>query len=172
MKINKKAIYKHKSVVTLSEGVNSQVITELDRKFPDNSPIQAGCRLSGKTNFSRTKPEKQVENYLVRRCNDNGWWCYKEKVANKRGWPDRFIYPGQGKRYPVECKDHGKSPRPDQAAVHAALKAKGFPVLLIDTKEKVQQLEFHIKFSIPIAEDSNLWHPEVHVPKPRKKKNA
>lgn len=167
--MNRKSIYKHKYVSTVSTGVNSQTFSELTGNYPGNSPLPDGFQLPEKHDFSLTKPEKQVENYLVRRCNANDWWCYKESVANKRGWPDRFIYPGCGRRYPVECKDRGKRPRPDQVAVHAALKAKGFPVLLIDTKEKVQQLEFHIKFNIPITADSNLWHPEI---KTRKKKDA
>lgn len=104
--------------------------------------------------------EKLVEKYLKRICDGNNWMCLKQKVAGKRGWPDRTVYVSDGKIYHVECKDRGKRPRPDQAAVHAALLKMGHLVLLIDTKEKVKQFEFHALYAIPIPADSNLTYPE------------
>lgn len=118
---------------------------------------------------SYTKPEKQVENYLIIRCQANNWWCLKEKVANKKGWPDRTVFADQARVYYIECKDRGKRPRPDQVSIHNKLRGLGHVVLLIDSKEKVKQFEFHVMFNIPILPGSNLTYPE---PKQAKRKGG
>lgn len=114
--------------------------------------------------------EKLVEKYLKRICDSNNWLCLKQKVANKRGWPDRTVIAFNPTHYYVECKDRGKRPRPDQEAVHKELRRRGVTVLLIDTKEKVKQFEFHVKFNVPIPPDSNLTHPDFPVKRVRKPK--
>ena len=171
--VNNKKLYISKSPLSsLSEAQKVPPEAGIAVFTDNNAPWSSLSERCQKTEFvvkSQQKPEKIVETYLKRRCDLNNWWCLKESVTGKRGWPDRTILPGLGKLYYVECKDRGKKPRPDQAAVHAALLARGFPVLLIDTKEKVQQLEFHIKFNIAIIPGSNLLHPEF---KTRKTKNA
>lgn len=135
------------------KGVNSQRTSALSDNFPTISMTTEVVTLS-------KSEEKAVEKYLKRICDGNNWMCLKQKVAGKRGWPDRTVYVSDGKIYHIECKDRGKRPRPDQAAVHAALLKMGHLVLLIDTKEKVKQFEFHALYAIPIPADSNLTYPE------------
>ena len=142
-----------KHLSTIAKGVNSQRTSALSGNKLAIEPAMGIARLP-------KSEEKLVEKYLKRICDGNNWLCLKQKVAGKRGWPDRTVYVSDGKIYHIECKDRGKRPRPDQAAVHAALLKMGHLVLLIDTKEKVKQFEFHALYAIPIPADSNLTYPE------------
>lgn len=133
------------------------------------SALNTSIKATGKLSLGKSE-EKSVENYLKRRCDANGWKCFKQKVAGKRGWPDRTVYCPAGRVYHIECKDRGKRPRPDQESIHKMLIALGHVVLLIDTQAKVKQFEFHAQFAVPIPPDSNLTHPDFLVKRVRKPK--
>lgn len=156
-----KELYRKKCVV-VSENANLQISSALPATL-DTKPCQDSVKIA-------RSDEKLVEKYLKRICDGNNWMCLKQKVAGKRGWTDRTVIAFTPTHYYVECKDRGKRPRPDQEAVHAELRRRGVIVLLIDTKEKVKQFEFHVKFNVPIPPDSNLTHPDFPVKRVRKPK--
>lgn len=81
--------------------------------------------------------ENSVERYLVKITKQNKGYCYKWVSPGTAGVPDRILLLPGARVYLVECKDQGKKPSPVQKYIHKILKAIGFHVYVIDSKEKV-----------------------------------
>lgn len=76
-------------------------------------------------------PEGKIEDYLLKRCKENGILCWKFASASQNGVPDRIlIYDGQ--IIFVELKAPGEEPRPDQLAVHRMMSNHKATVLVSD----------------------------------------
>jgi len=92
------------------------------------------------------RPEKSIEDYLVERVEFCGGQAAKWDVRGHRGRVDRVVMLPCGEMarhwhvYLVELKAGGKKPRPEQLREHARLRALGFEVIVIDTKEQVDEL--------------------------------
>ncbi|WP_106494147.1 VRR-NUC domain-containing protein, partial [Escherichia coli] len=52
----------------------------------------------------------------------------------RRSIPDRIVLLPGGRIIFVECKSPGKPPRPDQLREHGRLRALGFTVVVLDSK--------------------------------------
>lgn len=94
--------------------------------------------------------EITVEQYLKRESEAAGADCDKHVSPGKRGEPDRLMGWPSGSYFAgtpttigflelVETKAPGKTPRKEQLRNHNRRAQKGIRVLLIDTKEKVDQ---------------------------------
>lgn len=83
--------------------------------------------------------ESSIERYLYNECKKRGWLCEKFTSPGKRSVPDRIITT-PNRMYFVELKAPGKKPTKLQAQDHKKRKILGFPVWVIDTKEKVNSL--------------------------------
>ena len=81
--------------------------------------------------------EKANERLLGAEVKKLGGWAVKVPAAFISGLPDRLVLLPGGHLYFVEMKSEGKKPSPIQRVVHKKLTALGFPVVVIDTKEKV-----------------------------------
>lgn len=82
----------------------------------------------------RRKPkESSVEEYFVKRVESLGAECRKYKTRMHD--PDRICLFDNGIIVFVELKRPGAVPRPGQIREHIRLRAKGFRVEVIDTKE-------------------------------------
>ena len=81
--------------------------------------------------------EKTVERFLNAEVKKLGGWSIKILSTLISGLPDRLILLPMGRIYFVELKSEGKKPSPIQSLVHNKLRSLGFTVLVIDTKEKV-----------------------------------
>jgi hypothetical protein len=85
--------------------------------------------------------EREIERYLVRRVREAGGTAYKWSSPGNRGVPDRLVLvPGAPLPVAVEVKAPGRKPTALQAHVHARLRAEGLPVVVIDSKERVDDL--------------------------------
>jgi hypothetical protein len=80
--------------------------------------------------------EALVESYLVERVRDTGGEVRKVTFPGRRGAPDRLAgWPGRHAL--VELKRPGAKPEPHQVREHDRLRAIGFRVEVIDTREAV-----------------------------------
>ena len=83
--------------------------------------------------------EKTIEQYLYKKVAQVRGWAIKLASQHHNGLPDRLvIFPG-GKVYFVELKQKGQRPRASQIHTHNMIKALGFNVLVIDSKEQVNE---------------------------------
>lgn len=82
--------------------------------------------------------EKEIEQYLREKVVKAGGMALKFESPGMAGMPDRLILYPSGKVFFVELKAPGKKPRPLQLVRHEELKKIGFPVMVIDSKEKVE----------------------------------
>lgn len=83
--------------------------------------------------------EKKVEKYLVVRVESLGGFCVKFPPLFFAGFPDRIVLLPGGRIVFVELKDEGKKPTPLQVRVHARLRALGFRVEVLDSKESIDE---------------------------------
>lgn len=86
--------------------------------------------------------EKQIERYLVKETEAIGCWCLKFPPLFFRGFPDRMVLVPKSKRKParvvfVELKRLGLQPTLIQTKVHQRLRALGFEVHVLDSKESI-----------------------------------
>ena len=79
--------------------------------------------------------ERDVERALVRRVKALGGTCEKFTSPTKRSVPDRIITLPGGVIIFVEVKAPGKKPTPLQERDHAARRALGCDVRVIDSME-------------------------------------
>lgn len=86
--------------------------------------------------------EKDIEKYLVKRVKEMGGKAYKWVSPGNDGVPDRIVF-FSGMTVLVELKAPGKKPTPLQIARHKELAKLGQKVLVLDSKESVD--EFIIK---------------------------
>ena len=87
--------------------------------------------------------ERDVEQHLVKRCKKHGIFCRKWVSVNNRGVPDRILIHG-GKWWAVELKRPGGKLTKLQQVEHRALQKAGAVVLVIDSKDGVDELIAHI----------------------------
>lgn len=91
-----------------------------------------------------TVRERDIEAYLVRRVKDEGGLAYKFTSPGRRSVPDRIVmFPGGIVRF-VELKAPGQKPTPLQAREHEKLRALGFYVAVLDSKEAVDKWMWQI----------------------------
>ena len=79
--------------------------------------------------------ERDVEQALVRRVKALGGTCEKFTSPTKRSVPDRIVTLPGGVIIFVEVKAPGKKPTPLQERDHAARRALGCDVRVIDNKD-------------------------------------
>ncbi len=84
--------------------------------------------------------EKEIETYLRMRISSFGGRAYKFVSPGNDGVPDRLVCLPGGKVIFVELKTAGGKLRPLQAAQIRRLQALGFPVLIINSKNQVDEL--------------------------------
>lgn len=89
--------------------------------------------------------ETSVENYLKTEVAKLGGRCKKFVSPGSRGEPDQIVLLPGGRIWFVELKAPGKTERPQQAKRHKELRALGFTVLVLDTKEKVARFVASIR---------------------------
>lgn len=81
----------------------------------------------------RPPPERNLEEYFVRRVKDHGGEVRKVQWIGRRSAPDRLaLLPGEA--WWVELKREGELPTPAQLREHSRLVAAGQRVLCLDTK--------------------------------------
>lgn len=81
--------------------------------------------------------EKHIEAHLVARVKAMGGIAYKFTSPQRRSVPDRLVLLPGGGVYFVELKAPGKKPTEMQTREHEKLRALGFVVHVIDSKETV-----------------------------------
>lgn len=85
--------------------------------------------------------ESDIEGYLRDQVNKVlGGKAYKFVSPGNTGVPDRLILLPGGRAIFVETKAPGKKPTPKQAAQLKKISDLGFTALVIDSKEKVDEL--------------------------------
>ena len=83
--------------------------------------------------------ERDVERYLVRRVEEAGGKAYKFTSPNNAGVPDRLLLlPGRVCAF-AELKAPGQHMRPLQVKQAERIEALGFPVMCLDSKEKIDE---------------------------------
>lgn len=84
--------------------------------------------------------ERDVERYLREQVSKRGGRAAKWVSPGWMGVPDRLIFLPGHPVFGIEVKAPGKKPTPIQARVHETLRALGFTVFVVDSKETVDQL--------------------------------
>lgn len=83
--------------------------------------------------------ESVIEAYLVQRVKQANGEAYKFKSPNRANVPDRLcLFPGPLMVF-VECKAPGEKPTDAQEREHVRLRAMGFKVVVIDSKEVIDK---------------------------------
>lgn len=78
--------------------------------------------------------ESIIEKHLIAEVKKAGGVAYKFVSPGRRSLPDRIVLlPGAHLTF-VECKAPGKPPRADQLREHNRLRALGFTVVVLDSK--------------------------------------
>lgn len=78
--------------------------------------------------------ESPVENNLVKKVKAAGGTAYKFTSPGRKAVPDRLVLLPGGRVVFVECKAPGELPRADQVREHNRLRALGFKVVVLDSK--------------------------------------
>ncbi|EHY0365678.1 VRR-NUC domain-containing protein [Salmonella enterica] len=79
--------------------------------------------------------ENLIEKHLVTEVKKAGGIAYKFVSPGRRSVPDRIVLLPGGRLVFVECKAPGKPPRADQLREHERLRALGFSVVVLDSKD-------------------------------------
>lgn len=78
--------------------------------------------------------ESLIEKHLVAEVKRAGGHAYKFVSPGRRGVPDRIVLLPGGRIVFVECKAPGQKPRSEQLREHERLRALGFNVVVLDSK--------------------------------------
>lgn len=78
--------------------------------------------------------ESLIEKHLVAEVRKAGGIAYKFVSPGRRSVPDRLVLLPGGRLVFVECKAPGKEPRADQLREHERLRALGFSVVVLASK--------------------------------------
>lgn len=78
--------------------------------------------------------ESTIEKHLVAEVKKVGGIAYKLLSPGRRAVPDRLVLLPGGRAVFVECKSPGERPRPEQLREHERLRALGFTVVVLDSK--------------------------------------
>lgn len=84
--------------------------------------------------------EKEVEAHLVRQAKAAAGIAYKFTSPGRANVPDRLVLLPGGHALFVECKRPGAKPTPAQVREHERMRALGFAVVVVDSKEAVEEL--------------------------------
>lgn len=79
--------------------------------------------------------ERDIEAHLVARVKAAGGIAFKFTSPQRRSVPDRLILMPGGEVWFAELKAPGKVPTDAQLREHSRIRALGFKVLVIDSKE-------------------------------------
>lgn len=88
--------------------------------------------------------ERDVEAYLVRECEKQGWLCLKYSDGLS-GYPDRMVLTGDGRVAWVETKTEGGALSEVQRYTGAMLRRRGYSVYVPWTKREVDEVVEGIK---------------------------
>jgi len=83
--------------------------------------------------------ERTIEAYLRRQVQARGGMAVKQDWVSIRGAPDRLVILPQGVMVFVELKAPNQKAKPHQARLHQKLRSLGVRVLVIDSKEQVDE---------------------------------
>ena len=83
--------------------------------------------------------EKFIETYLIKKAKGLPALCWKFTSPANAGVPDRIIL-YKGSATFVECKAPGQKPRPIQISRFNELAGQEFPVHIVDSKERVDEV--------------------------------
>lgn len=78
--------------------------------------------------------ESLIEKHLVAEVRKAGGGAFKFVSPGRRSVPDRIVLLPGGRIVFVECKSPGKLPHADQLREHERLRALGFNVVVLDSK--------------------------------------
>jgi hypothetical protein len=81
--------------------------------------------------------ESTIENYLVNEVEKRGGIAVKLATQHQRSLPDRLVLLPEGKMAFAELKAPGKKPTRGQAYYHKKLRDRHYCVVVIDSKEGV-----------------------------------
>ena len=84
--------------------------------------------------------EKTIEQYFVAEVKKRGGMALKVNSSSMRGLPDRLVLLPQGRLFFAEIKTTGKGARALQKFTHKKLRALGFEVYVIDSKEQGKEI--------------------------------
>lgn len=84
--------------------------------------------------------EKVIEDYLVKRCKEEGWKALKYSNPSETGYPDRIIVLPRCMVVWVELKSKGKHPRPIQQKRMKELNDLGHNTYVCDSKQLVDEI--------------------------------
>ncbi|EOY5717005.1 VRR-NUC domain-containing protein [Enterobacter hormaechei] len=84
--------------------------------------------------------ESIVEKHLIAEVKKVGGVAYKFVSPGRRSVPDRIVLLPGGHLIFVECKAPGIPPRADQLREHERLRALGFTVVVLDSKNATEVL--------------------------------
>lgn len=84
--------------------------------------------------------ESTIEGYLVSRCRDRGWLCYKTESPGRSGFPDRTIVTNAGMVAFVEVKRPGEVPRKLQVHTLKRLREHRANVCVVHDRASVDTL--------------------------------
>lgn len=87
-----------------------------------------------------TTSEASIEKCLVEEVKAAGGWCLKLPAVFESGIPDRVCLFPFARVVFVELKAPGKKPRRLQEIMHSRLRALGFRVEVIDSREQAKSL--------------------------------
>ena len=88
---------------------------------------------------SRVIRERDIERHLVARCKAHGVACWKWVSPNNRAVPDRLLL-HNGEWWAIELKAPGRKPTKLQQVVMNEITRHGGRVMVLDSKEKVDEL--------------------------------
>ncbi|WP_370222017.1 VRR-NUC domain-containing protein [Cytobacillus sp.] len=83
--------------------------------------------------------ERDIENYLRQQVKKLKGIAYKFESPGNAGVPDRIVLLPGGRMQFIELKAPGKKPTPLQLSQHRKINKVGFSVLVIDSKEGVDE---------------------------------
>lgn len=89
--------------------------------------------------------ERDIENYLRNQVKQIGGVAYKFESPGNAGVPDRLVLLPRGRVQFVELKATGKKPTALQLAQHRKMNHLDFHVLVMDSKDKVDEFIAHCK---------------------------
>ena len=84
--------------------------------------------------------ENLIERYLVKRVRDLGGMAVKQIWQGRRGAPDRLVILPGGRMIFVECKAPGQKAKDHQLREHDRLRKLGVMVVVIDSKDAVDEV--------------------------------
>lgn len=85
----------------------------------------------------KIESEKTLEAKLGREIKKLGGLCIKFLPTYMTGLPDRICLLPGGRIYFIEMKTTKEKAKKKQCLIHRKFKALGFPVLILDTSEKI-----------------------------------